>query len=156
MPTFQLHPTNHHSLEFEGELLLGTSSPKHQTENGWRRYELALYKPSGAGFVVSMDFQTTCPNERCITQAEVVDEPKDVENVLLLFNACEYVDKRSLNEDQRKKLRRELYRIYDEQVTQILDGLTEHGDEWQTKNVPAEDKGEPAPNRGLLGFLRLN
>lgn len=158
METIKIGRTDNEALVFDGELLAKASSPQYETEDGHRGYEVTLYARSEGGFVVSIQYLTTCPDERSVTQAEIVDEPDDVEKVLLVFEPCEYVDRkilRALPEEPRQKLRRALYRYYDDQVSQALSALAEHVGNWRLDSAKHEQPRVPEPKRGILSFLRI-
>lgn len=164
METFQINRLHHDPLEFEGVLLATATSPQLEAERGTRGFELVLYRHASGGFVVSIEFLTTCPQERRVLQAEVVDEPHDVENVLSAFEPCEHVNQqalRALPDEQRQRLQKRLCRLYDEQVTNILDALSTYQCDGPEAAPPADTgksapkQGKSAPKQGILSFLRL-
>jgi len=158
METFRISRSPQDPLEFEGILLAKATSPQHPGADGQRGYELSLYRQAKNGFVLTISFWTNCPNERSVVQAEVVDEPKDVENVLLVFEPCEHLNQkavRALPDEQRQRLQKCLCRLYDEQVTQILDVLSQHLSESQELSEENADASLPGQKRGLLNFLGL-
>ena len=159
METYRISRTHQDALEFDGLLLATATSPQLESERGWRGFELMLYRPACGGFVISIEFLTTCPHERHVLQAEVVDQPKDVENVMLVFEPCEHVDQkalRMLQDEPRHRLQKRLCRLYDEQVTQILDTLSKHHRDHQDVLKSPADKSGQAQKHGILSFLRLN
>lgn len=158
METIEICRTDNEALVFDGEMLAKASSPQCETEDGHRGYEVAIYSRSEGGFVVSIQYLTTCPDEHSVTQAEIVEEPDDVEKVLLVFEPCEYVDRkmlRALSDEQRQKLRRALYRSYDDQVSQVLGAATAHFGNWRLDSAKQEQPRVSEPKRGILSFLRI-
>jgi hypothetical protein len=160
MDKFQIKRTSEPDLTFEGELLAKGNSPNHQTAEGERGYELCLYARAGGGFVASFEYLTTVAGERHFTAAEVVDDPKDVENFFLVVEPCEYVDRQileALPNERRLEFRKAMCALYDRHVDVILNALQEFLTTPQadvTQNSPKTEK-KPAAKKGVLGFLGL-
>jgi hypothetical protein len=157
MQKYEVQRTDYEPLVFEGDLLGTARSANYETEQGTRSYELSLYALADGGYVISIAYLTTCAQERSIIQAEILDAPQDVEEMLLVFEPCDPVDRKALGalpEEQRRRLRRKLCSTYDEQVSEILDVLKNHYGDWQGETKPAEQSASP-PMRGILAFLRM-
>ena len=155
MATFKLKRTDHEELVFDGELLGEACSPRVETEDGQRGYDLALYAKSKNAFVASIVYVTTCRSEQTVAQAEVVDSPDDVEKMLLVYEPCEFVDRSMLNalpDEPRRRLRKKLYDTYDEQVSTILELLNSHCRQSPDRT---DAESEATTKRGILDFLGI-
>ena len=157
MATFKVKRTDHEELVFDGELLAKSCSPGVESEEGQRGYDLELYKTAENRFVVSIVYVTTCHTEQTVSQAELLDTPDDVEKILLVYEPCEYVDRkmlRALPEELRHRLRKKLYKTYDDQVSTILDALTCYCRDWQRPKEAALES-VATTKRGILGYFGI-
>lgn len=168
MESFHITGPNQSELVFDGELLACINTPKTGGPDGERGYELALYRKAGGGYVVSVEYLTTYESEQPVTHAEVVDEPKDVENFFFVFEPCEYLDEqllRLLPDEQKRTLQKSLCRLYDQHVDEILKVL--HADaeaagggsrSHEVQDNAEDDAGDDKPTEPInriLGFLGL-
>lgn len=157
MVQYTVNRTGQDDLEFEGELLNQATSELYVSDVGTRQYDLKLYQQTNWEFVVTIDYITTCPNEEGVSLAELVDDPKDIENVLFAFEPCEFVDRkamRAMSQELRSKFQKELFRYYDGAVAQMLETLMRMEPFIEQSNaeaapVDSEEKGR----RRFLGFL---
>ena len=158
MESFKIKRTDYSDLEFSGELLKRINTPMHSTPDGKRGYELAIYAKSGAGYVASVEYQTTFDSERRVTIADFVDQAKDVENFFFVFEPCEFLDQdliRQMPQDQRKRLQKALSRLYDGHVDSILKALQEYALQHPEQDVDESLEKTPAPKSRILGLLGL-
>lgn len=157
MQKHEVQRTDSEALVFEGDLLRTARSANYETEEGTRSYELSLYALADGRYVISIAYLTTCAQERSIIQAEILNAPQDVEDMLLVFEPCEHVDRkalRALPEEQRHRMRKTLYNKFDGQVSEILDVLKTHCGDWQG-GMKLAGQSAPPPKRGILAFLRM-
>jgi hypothetical protein len=157
MNSLRVERTDAPGLEFEGTLVARSEGEHVESALGKRWYNLFLYAKSGGGFVPGIEFHTTCPGERPVSIAEIVDDFTDVENFFLVHEPNEYIrDSAShlRSRDNRHQLLRHMYQVYDWQVTQIFNALREVP---ERLDVPAEnalsDTTSPPRRNWLLSLL---
>lgn len=157
METFQVKRSGTDNLSFEGEPLAKVSTPRHEMNDGERGYELALYAESGGGLVASFEYLTTVSTEKPVHLADLVDDPKDVENFFLVIEPCEYIDNQKLDrlsKEHRAQLRKAMYTIYDGHVDVMLRALQDYlNTRKDAINQSTEKKDRTTSKRGMLSFL---
>ncbi len=126
MVQFQIQRTGRNALVFEGVKLCDVVSERVTTDAGDRWFSLAVYQKNTDGYVVTIEFATTCESERAVSQAEDVDQYRDVEEVFLAFEPWEFIDRRRFQPSSSESLsrfNREIYRVYDRAFEAILEQL---------------------------------
>lgn len=143
METIRLLPTRGPGISFEGDLVFHVAGNRDDDLTTHRCHDISLFrKPTDDQWVVRIEYHTSAPKEKTVTDVEVVDTLEDVELVLQMYQPNAYVDRaglRGLYEEARRRINRHLFANYDRQVHHLLKTLTDRG-LWQIDAVTVADK----------------
>ena len=149
-------------VTFEGELVARSPGDRNDDATGGRWHDITVYRTSTDKWVVCIHYDTRVPSEEPIVDAEVVDDPHEIELVLQIYQPNEYVDRtglRTLSEEARNKLKRQLFATYDRQVEDVLTVLRAANVLQESR--PSTDEAEEGTSReagawqGLLSRFGL-
>lgn len=135
-------------MTFEGELVARSLGNRNNDSTGGRWNDITVYRTNMNKWVVCIHYETRFPSEEPIVDAEVVDLPHEIELVLQIYQPNEYVDRtelRTMNEEARNKLVRQLFATYDRQVEDVLTVLRAANVLQESR--PATDEPESASSR---------
>lgn len=146
MEKFQLKRTRGPEISFVGELAIRLEGIRGDKDTLGRCHDISIYrKPESDQWVVCIEYQTSAPSEKAVTDAEVVDTDKDVELVLQMYEPNAYVNRdslRTLYEEARKRIHKQLFSNYDRQVRDVLQQLAALSVIPSEASAPTEFAGE--------------
>lgn len=113
-------------LEFHGEQVVSLKGDDADGSTDGRWHDIAIYRADDGEWVVAIGYRTHQQNETPDDYVETAKTPKEVEEILSLYDPTERVD-RNLQEAQgvqfRNTVNQALTRRYDIQVTKALQAV---------------------------------
>lgn len=128
MEKIRLSRTALPELEFQGEQVIRLAGEDADGSTDGRWHDVAVYRADDGEWVVSIGYRTRQENETPDDFVETARSPKEVEEILSLYDPTERVD-RELLQGEGVKLRntilQTLTRRYDAQVTKTLQAVAQ-------------------------------